>query len=73
MSYTKIKEVINQRNDGKIEDGEALDELLTFLKTMQPTLRKLIIETDGDELTDAEAIDMVAQYYHISKSINGEE
>ena len=42
--------------------GETLDELLNA--PIEPNLRQLILSANGDDLTDEEAIEMVASYYH---------
>lgn len=60
--FIKIKDAWE---DDVLSDGEALDEVLEILETEQPALRKIIIETDGDDLTDCEALLMVWNYYHI--------
>lgn len=68
--FIKIKQ---DWENQKLSDGEAVDEVLKVLKTAQPTLEKLIIETDGDELTDREALELVWQYYHLDAYIKIQE
>lgn len=54
------KETYSSWEREAITDGEALDELLNlYLVHLDPDLVKYITAMDGDNLTDAEAIDLV--------------
>lgn len=59
MVIDKLNEYYNNEH---LEEGEVLDRLLEC-PDMNPTLKQLIIDTDGDQLTDAEAIMIIAIYY----------
>lgn len=69
----RLLEIKQEWESEKLSDGEALDEVLEVLETAQPTLKKLIIETDGDELTDAEALALVWGYYHLDKYLKNKQ
>lgn len=66
----KIKELENIYNEykkEKLSDGEALDSILDVLEELNPALKRTIIDIDGDELTDGEAIDIVKSVYHLGE------
>ena len=46
-----------------LSDGECLDVLLTSIEQIYPLLHNLLIDVDGDVLTDAEAIEIIQEVY----------
>ena len=50
------KEIQNDWKRGALSDCVALDELLRITRHSLPDLHQAILDTDGDELTDAEAL-----------------
>lgn len=53
--------------EDKENTGERLDEALELLETLNPTLKKLIEETDADEMTDEEAMNLIGTYFRYNK------
>ena len=43
----------------ELTDGEALDDFLDILPSIDPCLVTYVKDSDGDELTDAEAIELI--------------
>jgi len=60
---TLLVETFKDWQEEKLTDGEALDIMLERLETAQPRLREEILNTSGDDLTDADAIQKIADYY----------
>lgn len=63
----KLLDIKREWEAGELSDGEALDEVLKVLETAQPTLKKRIMETDGEDMTDEQALEMVWSYYHLDQ------
>ena len=59
MLNEKQNEIIKAWNSKQLSDEVALDEMLDTIKYSLPDLRQLIIDTDSDELTDSEALDIL--------------
>lgn len=63
----KLLDIKKRWEESVLSDGEALDEVLEVLETAQPTLKKRIMETDGEDMTDEQALEMVWRYYHLNQ------
>ena len=59
MLTKEQRELYNEWERDELSDGEALDELLSTVSTSLPDLCQAIIDTDGDELTDKEALSII--------------
>ena len=69
MSLQQIQTTYDEWVAEELTDGEALDYLIEHcLLDVDTNLIDYIRETDGDEMTDAEAIELV---YFRSKQLNG--
>jgi len=64
MSLQQIKSTYNEWQHDLLTDGEALDYLLEVaLLDVDTNMITYILGTDGNELTDAEAIELVYTRY----------
>jgi len=63
MTIKYMKEIVSLWNQGNCTDGSMLDRLLEDkqFKLMFPQLRNLIIDLDGDLLSDYEACQILAE------------
>jgi len=66
----RLTDIYRKWYSNELGDGEALDDVLEVLETMQPSLKKIIIDTDGMIMTDEQALEKVAQYYSINRMMD---